>query len=124
MLIDLGKLHGHREHVERRFEPPAFDPQDDDYRVASPVEVSLDIEKTGGDAFRVAGRAVTRLALTCSRCVEPFDLPVDVQFDLRYVPQPEAGPAEAEREISEDDLGTAYYREGRLDVIELLREQF
>ena len=31
---------------------------------------------------------------------------------------------EAEREIAEDDLTTAFYREGTLDVIEMLREQF
>ena len=31
---------------------------------------------------------------------------------------------EAEREIAEDDLTTAFYREGSLDVIDMLREQF
>ena len=29
-----------------------------------------------------------------------------------------------EREIGEDDLTTAYYRDGLLDIVELLREQF
>ncbi len=39
MLLDLNRLHGPREHVERTFAPSAFDPQDDDYRVAAPVEL-------------------------------------------------------------------------------------
>ena len=43
-------------------------------------------------------------------------------FELRYVPQPE--PSEDEKEIAEDDLTTAFYSEGSLDVTELLREQF
>lgn len=123
MLLDLSKLHGQREHVERTFEPGAFDPQDDDYRVAAPVELVMDVEKSGADAFRVTGRATTRLELNCSRCLDPFEVPVDATFELRYVPQA-ANVGEGEREVEEDDLTTAFYREGALDVIEMLREQF
>ena len=123
MLLDLNRLHGQREHFERRFQPSAFDPQDEDYRVAIPVELSMDVEKAGGEAFRVTGRATTRLELDCSRCIEPFEIPVDARFELRYVPAVE-NAGEGEREIAEDDLTTAFYREGSLDVIELLREQF
>lgn len=123
MLLDLNRLHGQREHIERRFEPSAFEPQDPDYRVVAPVEVSLDLEKVGGGAFRVTGMAHTTLELDCSRCVDPYGLPVDVTFELRYVPQ-EQNAGDDEREIAEDDLTTAYYREGSLDLIEMLREQF
>ena len=123
MLLDLNRLHGQREHFERRFEPTAFDPQDEDYRVASPVDVSMDVEKAGPDTFRVTGRATTRLQMECSRCVEPFEIPVDARFELRYVPAA-ANAGESEREIAEDDLTTAFYREGSLDVIDMLREQF
>jgi uncharacterized protein len=123
MLLDLNKLHGSREHVERALAPSAFDPQDPEYRVAAPVELSMDVEKAGADTFRVTGRARTSLELTCSRCLDPFGIPVDVTFELRYVPQTE-NAGEGEREIEEDDLTTAYYREALLDVIELLREQF
>jgi uncharacterized protein len=123
MLLDLNKLHGSREHFERTFQPAAFDPQDPDYRVAGPVELSLDVDKLGSGAFGVSGRAATRLAVECSRCVEPFEVPVDVAFNLRYVPHVE-NAGEGEREIGEDDLTTAYYREGLLDLVDLLREQF
>lgn len=123
MLLDLHKLHGQRERFERRFEPSAFDPQDDDYRVAEPVELSMDVEKAGGDAYNVKGTINTTLELDCGRCLEPFALPVEATFDLRYVPAVE-NTGEDEREIAEDDLTTAYYREGSLDLIDLLREQF
>jgi uncharacterized protein len=124
MLLDLSKLHGQREHFERTFPLSAFDPQDPEYRVVTPVDLSMDIEKAGGDAFRVTGHAATRLELPCSRCLEPFEVPVDARFELRYVPQAHAVAGGEEREIREDDLTTAYYREGTLDVIEMLREQF
>ena len=123
MLLDLSKLHGQREHFERTFQPSAFEPQDEDYRVAMPVELSMDIEKAGSGVFRVTGRAVTRVALECGRCLDEFEVPVDARFELRYVPQAEA-VGDGEHEIAEDDLTTSFYREGRLDVIEMLREQF
>ena len=124
MLFDLNQLRGPREHVERSFEPAAFDPPDEDYRVVSPVHLSMDIEKSGKDAYKVTGRAAGRLELECGRCLDPFQVPIDSAFELRYVPQPSDVEDEAEREIGEDDLTTSFYREGTLDVIELLREQF
>jgi uncharacterized protein len=123
MLLDLNKLQGSRERIERTLQPSAFDPQDPDYRVAAPVELSMDVAKAGGEAFSVTGTVKTRLELACSRCVEPFDVPVEAAFELRYVPQSE-NTGEGERELAEDDLITAYYREGMLDIGDLLREQF
>jgi DUF177 domain-containing protein len=123
MLYDLRKLHGDGAHVERTFEPAAFVPQDEDYRVAAPVHLSMDVEKAGGDVFRVTGRVGTRLELECGRCLDPYEIAVDAPFELRYVPQVE-NSGEGEREIGEDDLTTAYYRDGALDVNDLLREQF
>ncbi len=123
MLLDLSKLRGAREHFERTFPPSAFDPQDEEYRVAAPVELSMDVVKTGADAYKVSGRATTRLELTCSRCVEAFEMPVSADFDLRYVPV-DAIAAEGEHEIADEDLVTAFYTDGSLDVIDLLREQF
>ena len=122
MLLDLNKLQGPRQ-IQRTFAPEAFDPPDDDYRVAAPVEVSLVVERSGTDTFRVKGRATTSLEMSCSRCVEPFAVPVDASFDLRYVPAAQ-NAGEGEREIDEDDLTTAYYRDGQLDLTDLLREQF
>ena len=123
MLLDLSKLHNRRDHFERTFPPSAFDQQDEAYRVASPVELSMDIEKAEPGVFRVQGRAMTRLMLECGRCLDAMEVPVDARFELRYVPQ-EQNRGEDEREIAEDDLTTAFYREGTLDVVDMLREQF
>jgi uncharacterized protein len=122
MLFDLSKLHGHREHFERTFQPSAFDPQGEVYRVATPVELSMDVERAEPGVFRVQGRATTRLILECGRCLDEMEVPVDARFELRYVPQ-EQNRGEDEREIVEDDLTTAFYREGTLDVVDMLREQ-
>ena len=123
MLLDLNKLHGQRAHFDRRFEPSAFDPPDEDYRVAAPVELSIDVEKSGSDTFRVTGQVKAALELECGRCLDPFPLAIDQAFELRYVPQTQ-NDGEGEREIDEDDLTTAFHNDGALDLIDLLREQF
>src|SRR4029450_9453000 len=69
------------------------------------------------------GRAAPALRVGCSRCVEPIDVPVDAAFDLRYLPLSE-NAGEGELEVGEDDLTTAFHREGLVDLIELMREQF
>ncbi len=123
MLFDLNKLHGARAQIVRTFQPSAFDPQDEEYRVAAPVELSADVLRLPSKAFGVSGRVATRLQAECGRCLEPFDVPVDTAFDLHYVPHVE-NIGEGEREVGDDDLATAYYREGMLDLLDLLREQF
>ena len=123
MLFDLNKLHGSREHVARMLQPAAFDPQDPEYRVAAPVEFHMDVQKLGEEAFAVAGRAGTLLEVDCSRCLDPFQVPLDAEFDLRYVPQSQ-NQGEGEEEVGDEDLATAYYRDGMLDIIDLIREQF
>ena len=123
MLLDLNKLHGPREHVDRTLPPSVFEPADPDYRVVAPVRLTMDVEKAGADAFAVKGRVSTTLEMSCSRCLDGFEVPVDAAFDLRYVPHAE-NTGEGEREIAEDDLTTAFYRDGMLDIVDLLREQF
>ncbi len=122
MLLDLTKLHGPREHVERALQPSLFEPADEDYRVVAPVELSMDVAKAGGDAFRVGGTYRTRLELACSRCLQPFEVPLETEFDVRYLPAADS-TGEVEHEIAEDELEVAYYRDGALDVVGLLREQ-
>ncbi len=61
--------------------------------------------------------------MPCSRCLEPFETPVDAPFDLRYQPHAE-NTGEGEREIAEDDLTTAFYEHDEIDLGQLMREQF
>ena len=62
----------------------------DAYRIVAPVQLEFDIQKDK-EKFRLVGTARTELELTCSRCLEPFQLPVDGAFDLRFLPASETG---------------------------------
>ena len=63
----------------------------------------------------------------CSRCLEPFKLPVDREFDLRYLPAGAAEPEtddDEETEVEDDDVSLTFYRDEQIDLSELLQEQF
>jgi uncharacterized protein len=124
MRLDLSRIRTPHEHFERVFPPEGFGatPPDADFRVASPVKLSFEIHKDKS-TFRLVGHTETTLEVPCSRCLEAMQLPVDAAFDLRY--QPHATNAgEGEREIEEDDLTTAFYKNDEIDLEQLMREQF
>jgi DUF177 domain-containing protein len=122
MRLDLSKIRTAHERYEKVYQPEAFAPEEESFRVAAPVQLAFDIDKDK-QQFRLAGTVKTMLELPCSRCLEPFTSPVDAAFDLRY--QPHAlNTGEGEREIEEDDLSTAFYENAEIDLGQLMREQF
>jgi uncharacterized protein len=126
MLLDLSQIRTPHERYEKVYQPEGFRGVFGDdreaFEVVSPVSLAFDIDKDK-DQFRLVGNVTTTLQLPCSRCLEPFRLPVDARFDLRY--QPHAlNTGEGEREIEEDDLTTAFYRNDEIDLAQLMREQF
>jgi uncharacterized protein len=122
MLLDLTRYRQPIARFSRSFPPGEVAQAGDAYRIAAPVDLDLEIRKDR-DRFRLTGRAQTVLELSCSRCLEPFTMPVDVAIDLQYVPA-SAMKTEAEREVQDEDFETSYYRDDRIDLNELLREQF
>ena len=121
LSLDLSRIRTAQERFEQVYTPGQL-PAEEDFRVAAPVSLTFDIFKDK-QQFRLVGRVETTLELPCSRCLEPFTLPVEQTFDLRY--QPHAlNAGEGEREIEEDDLTTAFYEDDEIDLGQLMREQF
>lgn len=122
MLLELSKIQSPRQRFDYTWPASALDTSQDEFDVGGPIRLELEVQKTG-DKFRLVGRVTTTLEVPCSRCVEPFHIPVDASFDSVYLPQ-SANTGEGEREIGERDLDTSYYRDERIHLGELLREQF
>ena len=122
MKLDLGRIRQAETRYDRVLEPSAVEMGDDAYRVVAPVHLAFDIHKDK-DKFRLVGTVRTELELPCSRCLEPFTLPVNQSFDLRFHPQSEA-TTEVDAEVANEDLETSFYRDEQIDLNELLREQF
>src|SRR5687767_116376 len=122
MQLDLTRYRQPVSEFARTFKPEDVGDDVDAYRIVAPVDLAFEIHKDK-DKFRLVGTVVTELELPCSRCLEPFRLPVAAPFDLRYLPASTVS-SEGEREVDDEDLETSYYENDAIDLNELLREQF
>lgn len=121
MILDLSHIRQPETEISRRYEAAAFEGPSNQFRVIAPVALGFTVYKDK-NRFRLVGTVLTVLELTCSRCVEPFQLAVESSFDLRYLPL--SDNAGDEREVEEDDLSDAFYRDEVLDLGQLMQEQF
>jgi uncharacterized protein len=125
MFLNLNEIRDAHERIDEVYQPSAFAERIEDgegYRVVSPVELGFDIAKDE-DRYHLVGVLKGRVELQCSRCLEPFEYSIETPFDLRYQPRSE-NTGEGEREIEDDDLTTAFYDDERIDLGQLMREQF
>ena len=122
MQLDLTRYRQPLAQFAHTFQPQDVGEEGDAYEIVAPVELEFEIHKDK-DKFRLVGRVRTQLELPCSRCLEPFRFPIDAAFDQRYLPA-SAAATDAEREVEEDDPETSYYSEDKIDLNELVREQF
>ncbi len=121
LSLNLIRIRTPHEHFTQEYRPGDL-PADSAYTIVGPVALDFDIFKDK-DLFHVVGTVKTTLELPCSRCLEPYRLPVDAAFDLRYQPQ-SANAGESEREVHDADLTTAYYANDEIDLEQLMKEQF
>lgn len=127
MRLELSHIRQPETEFLKVFQPADLPSGDEEYRVSAPVDLRMVIHKDQ-DRFRLVGRVNAKLELACSRCLEPFTLPVDREFDLRFLPagagEPDTSDADEEIEVEEDDVSITFYRDEQIDLNELLREQF
>lgn len=111
--------------VSRVLSPADVSQGADDVRPVGEVLVDGRIQRTG-ERYRFTGRVRAALELECGRCLDAFQLPLDVEVDLTYVPETIAAPSSTDEdvELSDDDLTTAFYRDQVLDLGAMVREQF
>ena len=89
--------------------------------MVAPVELAFEIHKDNRFAWWAMSH---QLELTCSRCLEPYRLPVDAAFDLRYLPGRRRRRPNGARESRKTISRPSYYRDDQIDLDELMREQF
>jgi uncharacterized protein len=85
------------------------------------------VDKVDGVSIHVRGRLVAALDMVCSRCLESFAFPVDQELDLFYLPHAADAASEEEEEeveLTDRDMVVAYYEGDRLDLGNMIREQF
>lgn len=86
----------------------------------APVEAAIRFERRG-EGVMASGTFSTIVGLTCSRCSEPFALPVHDEFQVFFT-RPSSSREDEEVELSREELDVEFLVEDRIDVLNLIRE--
>jgi len=120
-VLDLSRFRQPVGQFERRFDPAVFEASED-FRVVAPVVFRTEVRRDGRK-FQLVGQLATTLEVLCSRCLEPFSFPVDVSFDLMFLPEATVS-ADDEKEVGAEDVGVSFYKDDEIDLADVMREQF
>ena len=122
LVLDLREMRRPEDRIERTYPAATFAAgRSDDYAVADSVALALRVRKDG-EKCRISGHVRTTLALSCSRCLERFEMPENLAVDLLYLPD-SANRGASDSEIAEEDLSIAFYRDYQIDLRQLVHEQ-
>lgn len=96
----------------------------DEGTVVAPVVSRLELQKTGTEIM-IRGELQTEVSLECSRCLQAFRRAMDIPVNVVYHPVEEVtaeikSPTHA---LNTDEMDMGFYRDGEIDLQELLREQ-
>jgi uncharacterized protein len=89
--------------------------------------LKVHLEKGEENTVQVKGRLTARLGLECGRCLEPFSYAIDQNVDLFYLPRQREAQAEeqdADVQLSDHQMVVVFYDNDRIDLGEMVREQF
>ena len=78
------------------------------------------------DIVEVEGTVETRIRLSCSRCLKPFEMPLSARFALTYTQQmPESTETEDEEglELSADEMRMIAFQGDEVDLREAIQDQ-
>ncbi len=72
--------------------------------------------------YQLRGRMKGDVTLNCSRCLEGFNHPYDLKFDLYIMKEP-LEDSDMEVELKEDDTGFSFNHGDSLNLIDIITEQ-
>jgi uncharacterized protein len=91
------------------------------FRVIGPIRVHLRLSKSGR-MIHVKSRLETRAELFCARCLEPFSLGLNSEFNVVLKPRTDIPPAE-ERELNREDLESDFYEGEEVNLTSFVQDQ-
>jgi uncharacterized protein len=119
MIVDIDRLPREGFKISKNFEFFNGEIVDEDAVFLLPLHADITVRKMGEEVY-LKGRIKTLLSFVCSRCLIPFEFPVDSNFDLVYLPE-ELEVAREELDI--DDMTSSFYYSRKIDLKEVVLEQ-
>ncbi len=120
MIIDIDRLPRKGLEVSKEFEFSNVEIIEESAVFFQPVHAEISVKKVGEEVF-IKGRIKTILSFVCSRCLVPYEFPIDSHFDLVYLPEE---LEQVKDELDSDDLNTSFYYSRKIDLREVVLEQF
>lgn len=122
MRIELDKLDGASAEFAHVYQPGEVSLDDERARLLDAAEIRGRVWRTSVEV-QISGRITARVEIECDRCLRPVIVPIDVRFDVAYLPESDYSVEDAGTELQEKDLSVSFFDGEAIDVDELVREQ-
>jgi uncharacterized protein len=119
MLIDIDRLTDKELRINQDYEFNSSDLVDENAVFLDPVHADLVVKKIGDEIF-IKGRITALISFVCSRCLSPYEFPIDSNFDLVYLPEE---LEEMKDQLEEEDMHKFFYSSPALDLAAVVLEQ-
>ena len=119
MLIDIDHLPKEGIHVSREFEFLSIDLVEENAVFLEPTRGDVLVRRVGEEIW-IKGRISSRMSFICSRCLTPFEFPVDSRFDLVYMPEEMTAGKD---ELDDEDMDRMFYSDRNIDLRSVILEQ-
>ncbi len=119
MIIDIDRLPRKGLKIRKDFEFLSVDLIEENAVFLEPAHAELTLKKVG-EEIGIKGKIKTRLSFTCSRCLVPFEFPIDSSFDLVCFP---VEFDVAKEELDSEDINKLFYYSRKIDLNEVILEQ-
>ena len=121
MRIELDKLEQTGSRFAHRYEPEEILLDEEHARLTGPPEVTGRVSREGGEV-RLRGKITAEAEVDCDRCLNSISVPVETDFDVKYVTAQDY-EARGAAALREEDLDLSVFDGETIDVDELVREQ-
>lgn len=119
MVINIDKIPKEGLNVSRDFDFLNIDLVEENAIFFSPTHAEVVVRRIGEEIY-IKGRLTARLSFICSRCLTPFEYPVDSSFDLVYLLEELDMMKE---ELDEEEMDSDFYHNNQIDLHEVILEQ-
>jgi uncharacterized protein len=126
LIVDVSQIPSEGLDVSSELDPVKLHlGADESFRLEPGARLRCRLERGDDDAVHVRGVLDVGIGLDCGRCLEAFSLTFAHELDLFYLPHREGQTEEEddEVELSDHEVVVGYYRDGRLDLGDVVREQ-
>lgn len=119
MIIDIDRLTKEGMNISKDFEFLSTDLIEENAVFLQTVHAELKVKKEGEEIF-IKGKIKTSLSFICSRCLVPFEFPIDSSCDLVYLPEELDVMKE---QLESDDMSKLFYYSQKMDLKGVVLEQ-